>query len=380
MSQPDTVQAMPPTPMHASVKQLAVSPAPPMHPRSPSAPSAAEALELAVLGDSGVGKSMLAHCFVGHPASMLLRPTRHTDLLFKTFKPSDHLPPVAVKIIDCPGSKDNFARDLAKTNAALLVFDVCDKQSFDHLANWAIMLINACNGSATISSTGLFGSSLVSSQSHSPSSPRKMHLEIPSRVATGGLPHVLVVGNKIDKLAAGQPRSVSRETAQEFAAQNGFFYMEASALDSSTVHEAFQLILSEAYTTTIQPNLPPTSAGGPAETAAGGRTFASTDFDGDNDHDDDEMPSEMLKPRASLRNRRSIAEFVGGIVEGLGPAPISADLRKSPRCAPIDELMFEAASMREDDIQSISSGEIEVEKDLAEVAGEAVQASQAFIV
>ena len=54
----------------------------------------------------------------------------------------------------------------------------------------------------------------------------------------------VLVGNKSD---LRHLRCVSQEQAQDFAKQKGMSFLETSALDSSNVREAFELLLKQLY-------------------------------------------------------------------------------------------------------------------------------------
>ncbi|KAJ1939421.1 Rab GTPase ypt31, partial [Linderina macrospora] len=55
---------------------------------------------------------------------------------------------------------------------------------------------------------------------------------------------IMLVGNKSD---LRHLRAVPTEEAKQFASENGLFFIETSALDSSNVEQAFQQILTEIY-------------------------------------------------------------------------------------------------------------------------------------
>ncbi|KAJ2842751.1 Rab GTPase ypt31, partial [Coemansia erecta] len=54
----------------------------------------------------------------------------------------------------------------------------------------------------------------------------------------------MLVGNKSD---LRHLRAVPTDEAKQFAAENGLFFIETSALDSSNVEQSFQQILTEIY-------------------------------------------------------------------------------------------------------------------------------------
>ncbi|KAJ2287745.1 Rab GTPase ypt31, partial [Coemansia sp. RSA 353] len=55
---------------------------------------------------------------------------------------------------------------------------------------------------------------------------------------------IMLVGNKSD---LRHLRAVPTDEAKQFAAENGLFFIETSALDSSNVEQSFQQILTEIY-------------------------------------------------------------------------------------------------------------------------------------
>ncbi|KAJ2558751.1 Rab GTPase ypt31 [Coemansia sp. RSA 1836] len=55
---------------------------------------------------------------------------------------------------------------------------------------------------------------------------------------------IMLVGNKSD---LRHLRAVPTDEAKQFASENGLFFIETSALDSSNVEQSFQQILTEIY-------------------------------------------------------------------------------------------------------------------------------------
>ena len=92
----------------------------------------------------------------------------------------------------------------SQAEAAVMVFDLTSRKSFEECQYWVGELKNNC------------------------------------RVE----PKVLLVGNKLDLVSdAPQKRAVSSEEAQRFAQQHGFIYMETSALTHKNVMVAFDRLL-----------------------------------------------------------------------------------------------------------------------------------------
>lgn len=55
---------------------------------------------------------------------------------------------------------------------------------------------------------------------------------------------IMLVGNKVDLVEKNpSSRGVSREEAQEFATREGLYWIETSALTSTKVEEAFEVLL-----------------------------------------------------------------------------------------------------------------------------------------
>ena len=86
-------------------------------------------------------------------------------------------------------------------NGALLVYDVSNQASFDHLPDWIEELENM----------------------------------------TGPIPTILV-GNKIDL-----PRVVTREMGEKFAKEHKFLFIETSAKSGDNVDKAFERLALEIY-------------------------------------------------------------------------------------------------------------------------------------
>jgi small GTP-binding protein len=93
----------------------------------------------------------------------------------------------------------------SQASAALVVFDITNRKSFEECKYWINELKNNC------------------------------------RVD----PRILLVGNKLD-LVADMPekRTVSTEEADSFARKGGYIYMETSALTHKNVKQAFDKLLT----------------------------------------------------------------------------------------------------------------------------------------
>lgn len=87
---------------------------------------------------------------------------------------------------------------------ALLTYDITKRQSFDHVEKWL----------------------------------DELRIHVDKNIV------VMLVGNKSDLTSS---RAVPVEEAQDFAKQEGLFFIEASALDSNNVESAFLGLLSQIY-------------------------------------------------------------------------------------------------------------------------------------
>lgn len=91
---------------------------------------------------------------------------------------------------------------------ALLVYDICNRASFEHLPQWM--------------------------------QEAKRHIE-PHR------PVFALVGCKLDLINNGGQREVSKEEAKQFADNNGLIHIETSAKNGMNVEEAFRSVTQEVY-------------------------------------------------------------------------------------------------------------------------------------
>nr|MDO8113894.1 Rab family GTPase [Candidatus Sigynarchaeota archaeon] len=171
-------------------------------------------IKVVIIGDSAVGKTALKVRFTDEYFKKDLISTLGVDfgskVIYGEYYPADILFRGTVKfkmnmsIWDAAGQA-HYAqmRPMYYRNAqgALLVYDVTNLSSFDHLPQWIEELENM----------------------------------------TGPIPTILV-GNKID-----MNRVVPKEKAEEFAKQHKFLYIETSAKSGDNVDAAFQRLALEIY-------------------------------------------------------------------------------------------------------------------------------------
>lgn len=91
---------------------------------------------------------------------------------------------------------------------ALLVYDICNRESFDSIPSWMMEA--------------------------------KRHIEPHS-------PVFALVGCKLDLVRAGATREVTEEEAKAFAQRHGIFHVETSAKTGLNVEQAFTAVTQEVY-------------------------------------------------------------------------------------------------------------------------------------
>ncbi|KAK7343191.1 hypothetical protein VNO80_26155 [Phaseolus coccineus] len=163
--------------------------------------------KIVMVGDSGVGKSQLLNRFVKNEFLMKSKPTIGVEFLTRTVVMDHKL--VKAQIWDTAGQERYQAITTAYyrgATGALLAYDITKQQTFDHVEKWLDEL----------------------------------------RIHADQNILVMLVGNKSDLSSL---RAVPVEVAREFAQQEGLFFLETSALDSSNVESAFIGLLSQVYRT-----------------------------------------------------------------------------------------------------------------------------------
>lgn len=157
-----------------------------------------------LIGDSGVGKTSLVNRFVDGVFPIDFRPTIGLNIMTHKYQLMQNL--VQLNIYDI-GSQKVFARVRKTyyigTKAALFVFDLSDRETFNHLPEW------------------------------------KRELDKYSESEYEGI----IIGNKSDL-----PRQVSDTEARDLANEFNMEYVETSALTNSNVEEAFVLLMFKLLT------------------------------------------------------------------------------------------------------------------------------------
>mmetsp|Transcript_26422 Transcript_26422/g.53054 ORF Transcript_26422/g.53054 Transcript_26422/m.53054 type:complete len:234 (-) Transcript_26422:306-1007(-) len=184
--------------------------------------------KIVLLGDSGVGKSNLVFRFTKNEFNKDSKSTIGVEFATKTVQIEDDKL-VKAQIWDTAGQERY--RSIASSYyrgavGALLVYDVTDRNSFNHVPMWL--------------------------------------KEVEENAEKDCL--IMLVGNKMD---LHEQRTVFVRDGRSFARKNGLAFIETSALDATGVDTAFQRILQEIYKTQTKKQLK-AQGGGDTKGGAGG--------------------------------------------------------------------------------------------------------------
>ncbi|XP_059486056.1 ras-related protein Rab-39B [Neocloeon triangulifer] len=167
---------------------------------------------LILIGDSTVGKSSLLKYFTDGKFAELSDPTVGVDFFARLIEVKDGTR-IKLQLWDTAG-QERF-RSITKSYyrnsvGALLVYDVCNRASFEHIPAWMMEA--------------------------------RRHIE-PHQ------PTFLLVGCKVDLVRSdgGQQRQVPFEEAKSFAKDQGIPFIETSARNGLNVERAFEIITQEVY-------------------------------------------------------------------------------------------------------------------------------------
>ncbi|KAJ9464387.1 GTP-binding protein ypt3 [Diplonema papillatum] len=161
--------------------------------------------KVVLIGDSGVGKSNLMTRYTADEFTIESPSTIGVEFMTKSMKVENR--DVKVQIWDTAG-QERF-RAISRSiyhgaKGAMLVYDITNQASFDNVSTWLQEL--------------------------------RSHVQ-PSAV-------VMLIGNKCD---LEHLRTVQKEQASKFAAENQLVLLETSALDSTNVDKAFEWLVKEVY-------------------------------------------------------------------------------------------------------------------------------------
>ncbi|KAK7852048.1 ras-related protein raba5d [Quercus suber] len=185
--------------------------------------------KIVIIGDSAVGKSNLLSRYARNEFNMHSKATIGVE--FQTQVMEIDNKEVKAQIWDTAGQE----RFRAVTSAyyrgavgALIVYDISRRSTFESIARWLDELKMLAFGfTGTSSPANQFWNHVQLLQSHSDTTVAMM-----------------LVGNKCD---LENIRAVSVEEGTTLAEAEGLFFMETSALDSTNVKKAFEIVIREIY-------------------------------------------------------------------------------------------------------------------------------------
>lgn len=161
--------------------------------------------KVVLIGDSAVGKSQLLGRFARNEFCLDSKATIGVEFQTRTLT-IDHKT-VKAQIWDTAGQERYRAITRAYYRGAvgaMLVYDITQRESFDHVARWLEELRGHADNNIVL----------------------------------------MLMGNKSD---LGTLRAVPTEDAKEFAEREKLFFMETSALEETNVESAFLTLLTEIY-------------------------------------------------------------------------------------------------------------------------------------
>ena len=163
-------------------------------------------LSIITLGDTTVGKTCLAQCFIGNEFKEIKLSTIGQECFTKVVNIKDH--EIKIKIWDTAGQeryRSIAISSIRNSNGVLLVYDITKLNTYETLEYWFKQIKNV--------------------------------LEIKDTP-------IVLVGNKND---LENERKVSYEKGEEFAKNHGIKFFECSAKTKTNVEEAFNCLTNDIY-------------------------------------------------------------------------------------------------------------------------------------
>ncbi|KAJ1800016.1 Rab GTPase ypt31 [Coemansia sp. RSA 2559] len=161
--------------------------------------------KIVLIGDSGVGKSNLLSRFTRNEFNLESKSTIGVEFATRSIQVDAKT--IKAQIWDTAGQERYRAITSAYYRGAvgaLLVYDIAKHPTYENVTRWLKELRDHADSNIVI----------------------------------------MLVGNKSD---LRHLRAVPTDEAKQFAAENGLFFIETSALDASNVEQSFQQILTEIY-------------------------------------------------------------------------------------------------------------------------------------
>ncbi|KAJ1727249.1 Rab GTPase ypt31 [Coemansia biformis] len=161
--------------------------------------------KIVLIGDSGVGKSNLLSRFTRDEFNLESKSTIGVEFATRSIQVDSKT--IKAQIWDTAGQERYRAITSAYYRGAvgaLLVYDIAKHPTYENVTRWLTELRDHADSNIVI----------------------------------------MLVGNKSD---LKHLRAVPTDEAKQFAAENGLFFIETSALDARNVEQSFQQILTEIY-------------------------------------------------------------------------------------------------------------------------------------
>ena len=162
------------------------------------------AIKIALLGDSSVGKTAICNSFMNLEFSQDMLSTIGQEKIERKYSLKNGKE-IKLVIWDTAGQERFHSiaiKALKSAQGVIIVYDVTQKETFDHVNNWL----------------------------------ETIKEEMPE-------PNLILFGNKIDL----ENREVSFEDAEKYANKNNLKYFETSAKLNKGINEGFEYIINDSY-------------------------------------------------------------------------------------------------------------------------------------
>ncbi len=162
------------------------------------------AIKIALLGDSSVGKTAICNSFMNLEFSQDMLSTIGQEKIERKYNLKNGKE-IKLVIWDTAGQERFHSiaiKALKSAQGVIVVYDVTQKETFDHVNNWL----------------------------------ETIKEEMPE-------PNLILFGNKIDL----ENREVSFEDAEKYANKNNLKYFETSAKLNKGINEGFEYIINDSY-------------------------------------------------------------------------------------------------------------------------------------
>ena len=165
-------------------------------------------VKIMILGEAGVGKTLLSHRYTNKLLTQNPLPTSGFDFLTTTLKVETGQQ-VKVQMLDVSGNekfRSMILPHMGLTTGALIVYNVCDLSSFEKVQGWINTFKERC-----------------------------------SKLSE---PVLFMIGNQTDRETE---RQVTTDQGRALALENGILFAETSALMNAGVADAFNVLVADTY-------------------------------------------------------------------------------------------------------------------------------------